>query len=174
MIMADEYNGPEYGRSLNGAGVLRISRSAKIRHGMSESIKIGTWNVRSMYEAGKIHNTIREMKRLRISVLGVSEMRWPQSGVLKIEDCVVYYAGADGAQHKNGVAIIVTNKVAKAVKNFTPISDRITMVQMATTTVDINIIQVYAPTSDAEEEQVDKFYADLEQALSMTKNRRQQ
>lgn len=41
----------------------------------TDKLKIATWNVRSMYEAGKIHNAIKEMKRLRIDILGVSEMR---------------------------------------------------------------------------------------------------
>lgn len=73
--MADEYNGPEYGRFLllDGAGVLRISRSAAIRIEKKSNIKrIDTWNVWSMHELGKLQNTIQEMKRLNISILSVS------------------------------------------------------------------------------------------------------
>lgn len=58
------------------AGVLRIFRSAAIKIEKELNIKrIGTWNVRSMYEGGKVHNVIKEMKRLNISILGISEMR---------------------------------------------------------------------------------------------------
>lgn len=74
-FMADKSNGPEYRRPLNGAGVLRISRSARIKFDPSRTHKIGTWKIRSMYESGKIHNVLKEMKRLQISILGISEMR---------------------------------------------------------------------------------------------------
>lgn len=42
---------------------------------IKSGIRIGTWNVRSLYKPGKAHNTIREIKRLNIATLGISEMR---------------------------------------------------------------------------------------------------
>jgi len=47
---------------------------------------VSTWNVRSMFEAGKIHNKINEMIRLNISILTISEIRWPKSGKYKINE----------------------------------------------------------------------------------------
>lgn len=57
------------------------------------------------------------MKRLNMSVLGISEIRWSQSG-----KCIIY-EGKDSTQHRNAVPIIVNKEVTNAVLNFTPISE---------------------------------------------------
>lgn len=168
--MADKYNGPEYGRLLNEAGVRRISRSARLKFGRKSSIKIGTWNVRSMFQPGKIHNTIQEMKRLNISILGISEMRWPQSGKCTIDGYTIFYAGEDGPHHRNGVGVIVSEDVAKTVLNFTPISDRIAILQIQGDPIDMNIIQVYAPTTGCSEEVIEIFYQELNRLTEQLKN----
>ncbi|KAI5718027.1 hypothetical protein M8J77_015079 [Diaphorina citri] len=166
---ADEYNGPEYGRSLTGTGVLRISRSA-LENPKKNSMKIGTWNVRSMYEEGKIENTIQEMKRLKLSILGISEMRWSGTGKCEINDHVIYYSGNDDPRHQNGVAIILDKVTSRSVKNFVPFSDRIILIQIETKPVMTNIIQLYAPTCNAEEDEIESFYENLRNVRKQLKN----
>uniref|UniRef100_A0A8D8L8K4 Craniofacial development protein 2 n=1 Tax=Cacopsylla melanoneura TaxID=428564 RepID=A0A8D8L8K4_9HEMI len=161
MIMADECNGPEYGRPLNGTGVLRISQSA--------SVKIGTWNVQSMYQSGKLENTMKEMKRINISILGISEMRWTGSGKQFEQDHVIYYSG-DDTQHKYGVGIIVTKELNQSVKSFTPISNRIILLQIESKPANVNIFQVYAPTAQSTEEDLELFYKDLEYSVKKMKS----
>ena len=39
-------------------------------------IKIGTWNVRTMLRLGKLANVVQEMRRGRINILGLAEVRW--------------------------------------------------------------------------------------------------
>lgn len=87
-----------------------------------------------------------------------------------IDDYVIHYAGEDSNQHKNGVALMVAPEVAKAIRAVVQISDRVIMLQVETTSVTLNIIQVYAPTSDSDEDMIDQFYEQLEQALSQIKN----
>ena len=45
-----------------------------------EQLKIGTWNVRSMLAKGKLENVKREMERMKINILGLSEVRWKETG----------------------------------------------------------------------------------------------
>ena len=40
------------------------------------SYKIGTWNVRTLNQGGKLENLKAEMRKNEVSVLGVSEVRW--------------------------------------------------------------------------------------------------
>ena len=127
--------------------------------------RICTWNVKTMYEAGKVQNAIQEMNRLSITALGISEMRWTGSGQCTVGNHVVYYSGNDGDEHQHGVGIIMSKSMSKYVVNFVPLSERIVMIQMNTTPVKLNIIQVYAPTADKPEEIIEDFYNDVDGIL---------
>ena len=70
--------------------------------------KIGFWNVRTMYDTGKLTQVTSEMKRYNIDILGVSESRWTGSGRITTNTGeTVLYSGRDDQQHREGVAIIV-------------------------------------------------------------------
>ena len=56
--------------------------------------KIGTWNVRTLYQPGKLSNVILEMKRLRINILGVCETRWKGSGKFREGKHTIMYSEA--------------------------------------------------------------------------------
>ena len=47
-------------------------------------VKIGQWNVRTLFETGKCAQVVKEMQRYGISILEVSEMRWSSCGRLRI------------------------------------------------------------------------------------------
>lgn len=134
-------------------------------------LKIGTWNVRSMYEPGRMHNAIREMQRLNIDILGISDTRWPDSGQLNTTNGIMYFSGNDETHHRNGVAILVARNVIPSVIGFTPISDRIILLQLQTNKAKVNIIQIYAPTADKPDEEIELFYDNLQSVLSSTKTR---
>ena len=55
--------------------------------------KVGTWNIRSMMQKGKLENVKREMKRYGLNVLGLSEVRWKESGDFMSDDVRVIYSG---------------------------------------------------------------------------------
>ena len=153
---------PSPGPSFNGGGVLRISRSAM-------KMKMGTWNVQSLFMAGKVHNVILELKRLNISILGISEMRWPGSGDIWVDEHRVFYSGGESSQHRNGVGFIVSKGVAQAVASFVPLSDRVALLRIHANPVEINLIQVYAPTMAATDQQIEEFYGQLDKAIRLTK-----
>ena len=47
-------------------------------------LKIGTWNVQTMMQKEKLENVKQEMKRIKVSIRGLSEMRWKGSGLYNI------------------------------------------------------------------------------------------
>ena len=74
---------------------------------------IGTWNVRSMNQ-GKLEVVKQEMTRLKIDILGISELRWTGICEFNSDDHYIYYCGQESLR-RNGVAIIVNKRVQNAV-----------------------------------------------------------
>ncbi|XP_039291048.1 craniofacial development protein 2-like [Nilaparvata lugens] len=148
-----------------GGAVSSVTERLKCQNG----IRIGTWNVKTMSQGGKVHNAIQEMTHMELSIMGVSEMRWPGSGSLNIQDHQVYYSGTDDGRHELGVGFIMTKEVAKCVDNVVPVSSRVILVQLKAKPVNINIIQVYAPTTDGTDEEVKEFSNSINQIIEKLK-----
>jgi hypothetical protein len=55
------------------------------------SFKIGTWNVRTLNQGGKLKN-LKEMQKNAVSMLGVSEVQWKGQGEIRSGDYTVYYS----------------------------------------------------------------------------------
>ncbi|KAL1447016.1 hypothetical protein WDU94_015647 [Cyamophila willieti] len=106
---------------------------------------------------------------MNLNILGISEMRWLGSGSVNIDDHQVYYSGTNNGKHELGVGIIMTREVAKAVDNFIPVSDRVMLIQLKAQPIDMNIIQVYAPTTDGADEEVEELYNSINQVLRKLK-----
>uniref|UniRef100_A0A8D8VHS4 Craniofacial development protein 2 n=2 Tax=Cacopsylla melanoneura TaxID=428564 RepID=A0A8D8VHS4_9HEMI len=144
--------------------------SAKVdRLHEQEKIRIATWNVTTLNQAGKVHNVIQEMTRMGIDILGICEMRWPGTGSINIQEHQIYYSGTDNDRHEKGVGVIVTKNMARCVTNFIPVSDRVMLLQMNARPVNINIVQVYAPTADKDDEEIFELYQSINEVLSKLK-----
>jgi len=46
-------------------------------------MKIGTWNVRSLYRTGSLKAAARELVRYKLDVVGVQEVRWDKGGTVR-------------------------------------------------------------------------------------------
>ena len=129
--------------------------------------RIATWNVRTMYEAGRTRQVAMEMKRYGIKVLGISETRWLQSGQIRLATGEqLLYSGhtMDGAPHTEGVGLMLAPEVQRALIGWEPVSSRIITAKFTSKRKNINlhIIQCYAPTNDADDEKKDEFYLQLQ------------
>ena len=82
----------------------------------------------------------------------------------------VYLSGCENLS-LNGVAIVVSNSLNKAILGYEPISDRIISIKLNAQPCKINIIQVYAPTAAAPVEEIQECYEQLEHVVSRTPNR---
>ena len=125
--------------------------------------QIATWNVRGM-NVGKLDIIKNEMTRLNIDLLGISELHWTGNGFFKTDDFTIYYSGNDN-RRQNGVAFIVNKKIAAAVEGYTVVSDRILAIRLRGKPINLTILQVYAPTSAASEDEIESFYSRLEESL---------
>ena len=82
-------------------------------------------------------------------------------------DLYIYYCGQESLR-RNGVAIRVKKRVRNAVLGHSLKNDRIIAVRFQGKPFSITVIQVYAPTSNAEEAEVEWFYEDLQHLLELT------
>lgn len=130
---------------------------------------IGTWNMRSLFEAGKLANLIQEMKKLDIDILGVAETWWPGAGVCNTRGGAFYYSGNQDRNHWKGVGIIVSEHFNNCNIDFIPYSDRVALIKLNARPTNLNIIQIYAPTADASDEEIEMFFGQVKEILKFTR-----
>ena len=116
---------------------------------------IGTWNVRSMNQ-GRLEVVKLETARVNIDISGISELRWTGMGEFNSDDHYIYYCGQESLR-RNGVAIIVNKRVQNAVLGCNLKNDKMLSVHFQGKLFNSTVIQVYAPTTNAEEVEVEWF-----------------
>ena len=109
---------------------------------------------------GKLEVVKQEMARRNINVLGISELKWTGMGEFNSDDHYIYYCGQESLR-RNGVAIMVNKRVRNAILGCNLINDRMISVRFQGKPFNITVIQVYAPTRNAEEAEVERLYEDL-------------
>ena len=133
-----------------------------------EQYCIETWNVRSMNQ-GKLE-VVKQMASVNIDILGISKLKWTGMGEFNSDDHYIYYCVKQSLR-RNGVVTMV-NKRVLAVLGYNLKNDRIISVHFQGKPFNITVIQVYAPTSNAEEAEVEWFYEDLQDLLELTPPKR--
>ena len=88
-------------------------------------------------------------------------------GELNSDDHYIYYCEQEFLR-RNGVAIIVNKRVQNAVLECNLKNDRMISVRFQGKPFNITVIQVYALTNNAEEDEVEQFYEDLQDLLELT------
>ena len=116
---------------------------------------------------GKLEVVKQEMARVNVDILGISELRWTGMGEFNSDDHYIYYCRQKSLR-RNGVAIIVNKRVLNAVLGCSLKNDRMISVRFQGKPFNITVIQDYAPTSNAEEAEVEQFYEDLQDFLELT------
>ncbi|XP_068738570.1 craniofacial development protein 2-like [Montipora capricornis] len=146
------------------SGEVRAARCSLL--GPKAQIRIGAWNVRTMYETSKSAQVLREMSNYNLDILGVSECRWTGSGRQRSADgSVILYSGHEDT-HTNGVALIIAKKSVNTLLEWEPINDRILRARFDSKHCKLTIIQCYAPTNEADDAMKDDWYDHLIQVLS--------
>ena len=118
-------------------------------------------------QQGKLEVVKQEMARVNVNILGIRELKWTGMGEFNSDDHYVYYCGQESLR-RNGVAIMVNKRVQNAILGCNPKNDRMISVHFQGKPFNITVIQVYAPTSNAEEAEVQRFYEDLQELLELT------
>ena len=107
------------------------------------------------------------MAKVNVDILGFSELKWTGMGEFNSDDHYIYYYRQESLR-RNGVAIMVNKRVRNTVLECNLKNDRMISVHFQGKPFNITVIQVYAPTSNTEEAEVEQFYEDLQDLLELT------
>ena len=116
---------------------------------------------------GKLEVVEQEMARVNIDILGISELKWTGMSEFNSDDPYIYYCGQESLR-RNGVAIIVNKRVWNAVLECNLKNDRMISVHFQGRPFNVMVIQADAPTSNAEEADIEQFYDDQQDLLKLT------
>ena len=106
------------------------------------------------------------MARVNINILGIGKLKWTGMGEFISDDHYIYYCRQESLR-RNGVAIMANKRVQNAVLGGNLKNDRMISVRFQGKPFNIIVIQVYAPTSNAEEAEVEQFYEDLQDPVEV-------
>ena len=116
---------------------------------------------------GKLEVVKQVMARVKVNILGISELKWTGMGEFNSDDRYIYYCGQEFLR-RNGVAIIVNKRVRNEVLGCSFKNDRMISVCFQGKPFNMTVVQVCAPTTNAEEAEVERFYDDLQDLLELT------
>ena len=110
----------------------------------------------------------QEISRVNIDILGISKLKWTGMSEFNSDDHCINYRGQESLR-RNGVTIVVNERVQKSVLGCNLKNDRIIFAHFKGKPFIITVIQLYVPTSNAEDADVEWFYGDLQDLLELSK-----
>jgi hypothetical protein len=141
--------------------------------GLRKRTRIGTWNIRTLHQQpSKSQQLVREFKKSKLTILGVSEHRWADSGEIKWqtdsgnEHVSFLYSGKPQDQtRESGVGFLLSAEARRAMIDWNAVSDRIITAKFRSRARTIAVVQCYAPTNEADSQTKDNFYELLSATL---------
>ena len=103
---------------------------------------------------GKLEVVKQEMARVNVDILEIRELKWNGIGEFNSDDHYIYYCGQESLR-RNGVAIMVNKRVQNAVLGCNLKNDRMISVRFKGRLFNTMAIQVYAPSNNTEEPEVE-------------------
>jgi hypothetical protein len=137
--------------------------------GNRKRTRFGTWNVRTLFQSGKLNQLAYEANRLNIEILGISETRWTGYGEHKLASKQVFiYSGIQyqNAPHEKGVGILLSPSAFNALMEWSPVNERIIVARFNGRYRNISVVQCYAPTENAPLDVKETFYEQLTCAVN--------
>ena len=119
---------------------------------------------------GKLEAVKQEMARVNVNILGISELKWTGMCEFNSNDHYIYYCGQESLR-RNGVAIMVNQRVQNAVLGCNLKNNRMISVRFQGKPFNITVTQAYATASNTEEPEIERFYEDLQDLLKLTLKR---
>ena len=115
----------------------------------------------------KLEVVKQEMARMNINILQISKLKWTGMDDFTSNYHYIYYCGQVSLS-RNRVALIANKRVWNAVLGCNLKNDKMISIGFHGKTHNITVIQVYVPTTNAKEAEVEWFYNDIQDLLELT------
>uniref|UniRef100_A0A8D8YQU9 Craniofacial development protein 2 n=1 Tax=Cacopsylla melanoneura TaxID=428564 RepID=A0A8D8YQU9_9HEMI len=161
----DEYQSTTHTET--GQNQTRSMENKNVKKDKETDLRIGTWNVQTLAQCGKLENLKIEMKRMKMNLVGIGEMRWKEKGDIWTGDYRLIHTGSTNGQE--GVGLLLDKKLGKLVDSYLQFNTRIIMVRLKTKPTPTVVIQVYMPTSAADDETIETMYENIEETMKYVK-----
>jgi hypothetical protein len=125
-----------------------------------DTLKIGTWDVQTSWSAGKLELLRKEMEPYKCEILGLAEMRWTVCSEMNGDG--VLWSGED-KEHAKGVDFLLSKRALSAIVGYFTISSGMMVARFGAKLLNFAVVQVYAPTADSTEGEIQTFYEQLEE-----------
>ena len=169
IIESETGRGEEAGQPQDGSLTV-ISESRKEADGPTadslqpkKKTRIGTWNVRTLYQTGKLSQVVNEFDNYRLDLLGLSETRWVGSDRKSLlSGHTLIYSGREDDIHEQGVGLLISKKVSKSLLEWQPYGPRFLKARFNSKFCKLSVVTCYAPTEEADDTSKDEFYEQLQ------------
>ena len=128
---------------------------------------VGTWNVRTLFQSGKMAQATKEFQKYRLDILGLTEVRWTGSGRIKSGEVTFLYSGAEETHHR-GVGLMLSKEASNSLIGWNPVNERILTARLQSRHTKATVMVVYAPTEDATDDEKNDFYEKCQDVLNST------
>ncbi|XP_017487696.1 PREDICTED: craniofacial development protein 2-like [Rhagoletis zephyria] len=95
-------------------------------------------------------------------VTALQETRVPERVMRIGNNFTLFNSNVTASRWTSGIGFAIANKVMSSVVRWVPVNDRLCLIVFRAKPVNISIINCHAPTEEAEEEDKNSFYTDLE------------
>jgi endonuclease/exonuclease/phosphatase family metal-dependent hydrolase len=127
-----------------------------------KDLRIGTWNVRTLYRGGVLGELTAEMRRYKVDIMAIQETRWLGNETFDNRTHTILHSG-NTRRHEFRVAFVIDQKVKNTIINFKPINERMCILRIKTRFFNVSLLNIHAETEDKDEATKDAFYQQLEQ-----------
>ncbi|KAL3287171.1 hypothetical protein HHI36_001650 [Cryptolaemus montrouzieri] len=149
-----------------GGGKHSLKQSTNTSRPSKTSLNVSTFNIRTLKSEDRLVELEEELQHIKWDILGLCETRLPGEKCTTLKSGhLMYQRNTENNAHVGGVAILVNKRLTHKVIEMRSISNRVIYITIKISQrYKLQVIQVYAPTSTAEDEEIESFYEDISMA----------
>lgn len=153
------------------SSLFQSQKSAKSLQQRIVKLNIGTYNIRSMNKDEKIYELEEELSKIKWDIIGLAETRRKGESRIHLRSGNLLYCKGNEDNSNFGIGFIINKRLTRQIQTIKGISERVAYLIMKIKRITLKIIQVYAPTTDYDDDSIESFYEDISRAMDEEKTR---